>query len=64
MCTLKLLVFEAPYDFITALSLFGWFLITWYILTWQDLATLVGKNTPDVSDNQGTALPQIPPPHR
>lgn len=61
MCILKLLVFEAPYDFNTALSLFGWSLLTRHILTWQDLATLVGKNTPDVSDYEGTALPQIPP---
>lgn len=60
--TLKLLFFEAPNGFITALSLCGWSLLIRQILTWQDFTAVVGKSTPDVSDyenNLCTALPQI-----
>lgn len=56
---LKLLLFEAHYDFITVLNLIGWSLLMQHMLTWQNLATLVGKSTPDASDYEGTALPQI-----
>lgn len=30
-----------------------------HMLTWQNLATLVGKSTPDASDYEVLALPQI-----